>query len=152
MRYIFLLTAIIVASCSHHEDQPHQGKQLASCGTDSEACQHSSQGISGTIEFDPSITGTRETFGCRASHFDAKETISRADQAFAQGRYDEAFGGYLAACDLEHPHACDHALEILDTGLLQPAPSESAQRGLREALKINPQRTPVLGLCEESES
>jgi hypothetical protein len=58
----------------------------------------------------------------------------------------------LAACDRQHPHACDRALEIMDRGLLKPAPTESADQGLREALQTNLQRTPALGLCEESGS
>lgn len=148
MRYSIVLAVIFAASCSHHKNQPPESEHAERCGPASAPCSDRFPHISGAIDLESSIGGAGGISGCRSSQFDAGETIARADKAFAQGHYDDAFGGYLASCDRSYPNACLRALEILDKELLSPPPIAGAHQALRGALEISAQRVPALERCE----
>ena len=84
MKYTILIALLLAASCTHH--QP--------CNDTNQACAPGAGGITGVIVADAATPHSDVISGCRSPHFDAEETEARADQAFSDLQYDDAFGGY----------------------------------------------------------
>lgn len=124
MKYTILIALLLAASCTHH--QP--------CNDTNQACAPGAGGITGVIVADAATPHSDVISGCRSPHFDAEETEARADQAFSDLQYDDAFGGYLAVCDQAHLDACERAIEILDRRLLTHPPEGQIYHQLRDSI------------------
>ena len=75
--------------------------------------------ISGTIRLD-----SGDAYGVeRSPLFDPQAIKARADKAYAQEQYEEAFGDYLAICGEDYPESCYRAASMFDARLLGDKPA-----------------------------
>ena len=98
MTRMILTLPVFLAACLHPQTDP------------------SPSAISGEI----SINSGNPDYGVvRTPSFDHDLTAAQAHEEYAKRYYDQAFGGYLAACDRDHPDNCIRAADILDRKLMQ---------------------------------
>lgn len=74
--------------------------------------------ISGVITLDFNDENQPGDMVHRSPNLDDHITAAEAHEQLARRHYNEAFGGFLAACDLDHPDNCFRAADIMERKLL----------------------------------
>ena len=87
--------------------------------------------MAGEVVVIPDMESGTQSGVIKTAQFNAAATQANADRAFSKGHYDEAFGAYFAACDIDFPRSCYSAAHILDEQLLINAPIELYEQSLQ---------------------
>ena len=112
----------------------------------------SNETLSREITVNPDGAPKRLSGVVKSKNFNPKRTEARADQFYAAGAFDEAFGAYFATCEADFPKSCYRAAKILDDRLLRIVPADLFEPALQKILYQTACRTNFEDSCRRARS